>query len=623
MNLHKYVKLDEIQRVLQRPGMYVGSTSLTEQETYWIDENGKVQFGTLKFVPAFLKLFDEVIQNSYDHSKRPEGAHLNKIEVTLDRTTGEITIYDNGGIPVEKHPVYDEYIPDFIFGEMGTGSNYNDDEAREGAGTNGLGAKLTNIYAKRFTVETADGKNKYIKTYENNRADESDAVIRSNQHSYTIIKWLPDYARLGMTGLDDDHFKLLVKRVYEIAAASTKIKVKLNGELLDVRGWKSYIEKFTDNFVYFENDNWQIGFAKSEDGFKHVSLVNACSTWMGGSHLDYIVYQVIPFIRQLILKKTKQDIRPSMIKEQFKLFVNCTIHNPQFSSQTKENLTTEPRNYGTEARLDAKTLNKILTSIGQEILDWAVRRQLAQEEWEKKQKNKNLAKADLKKIEKYEPALERTDRKNCILFVCEGDSAAGTLTAARVPQWHGTFPLRGKPMNVMDAKRLADIRNNEEITNLMKIIGLQHGVTDPKIEDLRYGKMVIASDADMDGYHIRGLLMTMFQTLWPGLIKQGFLQFLNTPIVRAIKGKDKLEFFSEKDYEDWCKQNDSSKFQVKYIKGLGGHKTEDFKKYMNEKKFQIPIDWVSTNDYEAVKLAFDKGKADERKVWLYGEQSES
>jgi len=617
VDLHKYVKLDEIERVLKRPGMYIGSTSLTEQNTYYFDDEGKVQYGTLRFVPGFIKLFDEVLQNSYDHSKRPEGSHLNSIYVTLDMASGRIAVHDNGGIPVQKHPIYDEYIPDFIFGEMGTGSNYDDTVAREGAGTNGLGAKLTNIYSKEFKVETADGINRYRKTYENNRSDESNTSITPNQNRYTKISWLPDYVRLGMTGLDEDHYRMLTRRVYEIAAASNKITVYLNDKKLDVRGFKSYIEKFTSAFLYMETGKWQLGFARSDNGFQHVSFVNACSTWVGGTHVEHAIWQFIPAIQEHILKKTKQEIRPADIKAQFKIFINATINNPSFSSQTKENMTTEPKDYGSPLVIEPAFIKKVLASpIVEDIIEWAINRQRLQELQDLKKANKDVGKANLKSIKKYETANEKHDRSKCVLFVCEGDSAAAPLKAARDPKLQGVYPLKGKPVNVQDVKT-SELAHNEEIMDLMKIIGLKFG-EDQKISDLRYGKIIIASDSDMDGYHIRGLIMSMFQTLWPSLAKQGFVEYLKTPIVRVEQGKKMLDFYTEEEYDTWRRKQTDKKYHSTYIKGLGGNDTKDFRKFMADEQYHVPITWIDKADYDAVNLAFDKSKADERKVWLYG-----
>lgn len=164
-NLRRYKKLDHISHILKRPDTYIGSIFPLETSTFIVSLDGEVSWSNLTYSPALLKIFDEVIQNCYDHSKRPEGKHINKIDVTINQITGEITVTDNGGIPVAKHPDLGQYIPDMIFGELMSGENYNEDEGqeREGAGTNGLGSKLTNIYSTQFKVETADGKNRYEK----------------------------------------------------------------------------------------------------------------------------------------------------------------------------------------------------------------------------------------------------------------------------------------------------------------------------------------------------------------------------------------------------------------------------------------------------------------------------
>lgn len=156
VNVNKYSKLSEIEHVLHRPGRYIGSINQETAEKWYIDGD-QVLTKSFQFVPAFHKLFDEIISNSADHARTPEGKNLNKVEVTVDSTT--ISVMDNGGIPVVIHPEYNQYIPEMIFGELRSGSNFADDADSLSTGQNGEGASLTNIFSKLFIVETAlDGK---------------------------------------------------------------------------------------------------------------------------------------------------------------------------------------------------------------------------------------------------------------------------------------------------------------------------------------------------------------------------------------------------------------------------------------------------------------------------------
>lgn len=609
-----YRKLSEVEHVLLRPARYLGTTTPTATRTYCV-ENDKVKWGDVTYSPAFVKLFDEIISNSADFSKRPEGKHLNKIDVEIDQATGVISVYDNGGIPVVKHAEYNQYIPDMIFGELRSGSNFDDEADSTSTGQNGEGSTLTNIFSKSFTVDTADGKNRFLCTYHDNMTHKDKPEVTKSKKSYTKITYLPDYDRLGIT-LDDEHYKMLVRRTYEIAATNTHLSVTLNGKAIKFKGFKDYAAMFSDSRVDFGNDRFQVSVFHSKEGFQHLSFINSTNVRQGGTHIDYVMNQIIGGVREYVKKKTKQDVKPSDIKNHFFLLINATLNNPRYGEQTKENLTTPPKDYGTTLDVDAKTLQKIIKSdIVAEIIEWAENKQKLEELAALRKKNKDLDKGNsLRDITKYEPANSK-NRGRCILFIAEGDSAAKPLQSARNPEFHGIFPLKGKPINVRERK-LKDLLENEELSALMKIIGLQFGV-EPMLSELRYKQMVIATDQDLDGYHLCALVINMFQQLWPGLVKKGFLVKLETPIVRVTQAKKEIDFMSLAEFEEW-KTKQTKPFQSHYLKGLGSNDTKYLKQYMFDEKYMLPITWKDDDDARALDIAFDKTKADERKAYIYG-----
>lgn len=611
-----YKKLNEIEHVLLRPGRYLGTVAPTENFTFVIDSEGKIKWGAYKYSPAFVKIFDEIISNSADFSKREEGKHLNKIEVNIDRATGEISVYDNGGIPVVKHPDYDQYIPEMIFGELRAGSNFNDEEDSVSTGQNGEGATLTNIFSKKFTVDTADGKNRFVTTYYDNLSKKDESVVKKCNKSYTKITYLPDYERFGIN-LDDDNYLMLVRRTYEIAATNPHISVYLNGNLLKIRNFYNFCELFSSDRVDFGHDRFQVSVFHSKEGFQHISYINSTCVSQGGTHIDYVMNQIINSVREYVKKKTKQDVKPSDIKNHFFLCINATINNPRYNSQTKEKLETAPKDYGTILEVDQKTIKKIINSdIVKEIIQWAENKQKLEELAALKKKNKDLEKNSLKTIAKYETATSK-NRQNCILFISEGDSAGKALQSARDPEIHGIYPLKGKPLNVRGMK-IKDLVENKELSDLMKILGLQFGVKH-KISDLRYKRLVIATDQDLDGFHLCGLIINMFSELWPDLVKDGFLYKLNTPIIRATLKNKELEFFSMEEFKEWDEKNETSKYQISYLKGLGSNDTKYFKNYMFQEKYMIPITLQDDDDLNSLKIAFDKSMSDERKKFIYGE----
>lgn len=614
-----YRKLTEIEHVLLRPARYLGYTTVAPQFTYVI-ENGKVVWREVVYSPAFLKLFDEIISNSADFSKTPEGKHLNKIEVDIDQKTGLISVKDNGGIPVVKHAEYNQYIPDMIFGELRSGSNFDDDADSTGTGQNGEGSTLTNIFSKEFTVDTADGKNRFLCTYHDNMTHKDKPAVTKCLKSYTKITYLPDYARLGMT-LDDEHVAMLVRRTYEIAATNTNISVVLNGKPLKFKNFKDYAALFSTSRVDFGSPRFQVSVFHSTDGFQQIGFINSTNVRQGGTHVDYVMNQIVGGIREHVKKKTKQDVKPGEIKNHFFLLINATLNNPRYGEQTKENLVTEPKFYGTELKVDEKTIKSIIKSdIVTSIIAWAENKQKLEELRELNEKNKELDKGkknSLRDILKYEPA-NSTNRGRCVLFIAEGDTAAKPLQGARNKEFHGIYPTKGKPLNVRDRK-LNELMENKELMEMMRIIGLKFG-HDPLLTELRYSKLVIAADQDLDGFHLCGLHMNTFFELWPGLVKKGFLYKLNTPIVRVTQGKNELEFMTMPEFETW-QAKQTKPFRSMYLKGLGSNDTKYLKNYMADERYIVPIVFKDEEDKLALDIAFSKAKdaADKRKVYIYGE----
>lgn len=612
----RFKKLTEIEHVLQRPGRYLGVIASTPNDTYII-EDGKAVWRELNYSPAFLKLFDEIISNSADFSKTADGKHVNKIEVTIDRKTGTISVYDNGGIPVVKHKEYDQYVPDMIFGELRSGSNFDDDADSVTTGQNGEGATLTNIFSTEFIVDTADGSNRFLCVYKDNMHVRSDPKITKSSKKYTQITYTPDYAKLGVT-LDDDHIGIIRRRVYEIAATNNHLKVYLDGQLINFKEFKDFAALFSDNRIDFGHERFQASVFVSKNGFQQIGFVNSTNVFQGGTHVELVMNQIIANIRDHIKKKTKQDIKPANIRNHFFLITNCTINNPRYNSQTKEMLQTAPKDFGTTIEIDSKTVQKIIKSdIVQEIILWAENKQALEDAAAAREKAKELAKSGntLRNITKYEPATSK-NRAKCTLFIAEGDSAAKALQSARNPEFHGIYPLKGKPLNVR-GMRVRDLLENEELSNLMKIIGLELG-KNHFISELRYHELVVSTDQDLDGFHLCGLLFNMFHELWPSLLKQGFLFKLQTPIVRVTQNKKEIEFIYLNEFHEWEKKQ-TKNFSATYLKGLGSNDTKYFKEYMFKPEYKVPITFKGESDKQALDIAFDKNKADDRKKFIYGE----
>lgn len=618
----KYQKLDEIQHVLIRPGRYIGSVKPHTAQTWTINpRRKKFERHQLTWNPGFIKLFDEIVSNSVDESKR-EGSKLGIIKVNYD-DDGRITVWDNGGIPVQIHSEHKQYIPEMIFGELRSGSNFDDDEDSVGTGQNGEGSSLVNIFSKEFIVETCDNKKKFVQTFTNNMTERSDPKVTRTKLNHTKITFMPDYEKLDAK-FDDGNKAKLIKRVYDIAGCNPGLRVFLNGDLVSVRSFREYIRMYTDDFVYEENRQWRVGVGPSgEDGFQHVSFVNGEETQTGGTHIKYVREQITNKLRDHFKSKHKVDVRPADIANHLRLFIDATIVNPRYSSQTKDELITEVKDYKTSYTVSEKFIQTLIKSpIIQRILDWVQAKQNAAEAAELRKLSKAQTKTDPRRIVKLTDANEKRNRDECILFVTEGDSASKAIQSARDPQKHAVYPAKGKPANVrkVSVKQLIKPtkKGPSDFVEFMTVIGLSIGETVRHPKQLRYGQICFMTDADVDGSHIVGLFINLLYEFWPEMFEMGMVYRFITPLVKVKMGKKDLEFFNEESFHDW--ENDDTpkqKYTSKYFKGLGTSKTADFKQYLaNMDKYMIPLTIEDDDDRDAISLAFDENRSDDRKEWL-------
>lgn len=599
-NEQKYTKLSDIDHCLLRPGMYIGSIVNKKSEVFIFNEDlNKFELSTLTYNPGFLKLFDEIISNSVDESKRNK--KLNLIKVSIDTSKNEISVYDNGGIPVELHKQYKQYIPELVFSNLKAGSNFNDEEKRDVVGVNGVGSSCVNIFSTKFIVKTSDSKNSYEQIfYDNMRKRYSPKIVKSKNH-YTEIIYYPDLKRFGMENIDADNILMIEKRIYEVAACNSNLTVeyKLNNnkKVIKFKSFQDYIKLYNDN-VFFEKDNkWEIGVGESIGLNNQISFVNGVETYDGGTHVAYISNQIINYLREKIKKKYKVDVKPGDIRNHFSLFINCTIINPSFSSQTKEKLITEPKNFGSEYIVSEKTLKQIFNSeIIRSILDWAKRKSDADEAAALRKAQKSL---DRTKITKLIDAKKKGLRTDCIFQIYEGDSASSAVRQYRDPQLQGAFPIRGKFLNVFDLEP-SRVMQNEEVKSICAAIGLKIGERATST-NLRYGKIHFYTDADVDGSAISALLLNFLYKYWPELIKEGRIYQVETPIVVAKKGKETLKFYYDDEYQNWVnKVGDSIKnWNVEYKKGLAALENYEYKEIIqNPKLYQFVEDDLAKSQFQ-------------------------
>ena len=607
MDVNKiYKSLSDIDHTLLRPASFLGSV-VTEISNQYVLDGDKFVLKELEYNPGFHKLFDEIISNSVDESKRPK-TKLDTIKVEIDQDKGIITVHDNGGIPVKMHTETKMYVPHMIFGNLRSSSNYNDDEERNWVGVNGLGSKITNIFSTNFEVITADGKNKFQMCWTNNMKNHTDAKITKSNIHFTKITYTPELSRFGMEKITDSDIKIIEKRIYEIAGCNPNLNIFFQGKKIIMKSFKDYCQMFVDdNIIYEENKDWQIGVAVSPSGgFQHVSYVNSVYTYDGGSHCDYILNQMVPFLREKINKKYKTDILPGQIKNHIFLFVNSTIIRPSFSSQTKEKLITDIKNFGTEIKLTDKFINSIYKSeITNSITDWLDQKKVADEKKAERDANKAIAKVKIEKL--IDCKFAGGAKKHLTnLSITEGLSASAGFRKFRNANTQALYAIRGKILNIRGCDR-DKIMKNEEIRGIMGAMGLQFGKSPFEYKDgklvedkLRIHEIRILTDMDTDGNHISGLLLNLF-TEWPELFKEKRISRVLSPLMIAKKGKSVIKFYNNEDYNKWVSEigDDISKWNIEYFKGLGALSDEDYEDMIKNPKqvfFDISDDYINEFD---------------------------
>uniref|UniRef100_A0AAF5PQF5 DNA topoisomerase 2 n=1 Tax=Wuchereria bancrofti TaxID=6293 RepID=A0AAF5PQF5_WUCBA len=636
--VEKYQRLTPLKHILYRPDSYIGSAFLSDEQPIYVYDAIMKQIvkKEARIVPGLLKIFDEILVNAADNKRRDP--QMTTIAVNIDKERNTISIWNNGrGIPVEIHPTEGIYVPTMIFGTLFTSSNYDDSELKIVGGRNGFGAKLCNIFCTEFSVETCTKQSglRFFQCWRNNMNDVDDPIISdasTNASDYTCVTFKPDLSKFKLSTLDEDTIQVMIRRIVDIAGTLDGVNVFLNGTKIEVSGFEDYVKLFstytggnfensTVPFYCSVNDRWQIAVARSNAGYNHISFVNNINTLKGGRHVDYIVNQIVSRLKQEISQccGCEKSISAHQIKNRLHIFVNSLIENPAFESQSKEYLTTSVKNFGSTCIIpesfyenflkDSDIIHHLLCDISQQHAT-SLNRSMNRSLW------------DLSKLEDAADAGTKNGY-NCTLIITEGDSAkalavAGLAVIGR--KQYGVFPIRGKLTNVrgMDAKMAVQ---NAEISALVRILGLKFGENysnDEKLKSLRYGRLLIMTDQDPDGSHIKGLIVNFLHVYWPSLLKANYVSYFITPLLKAKRGSDVKSFYSTADYEKWRAENpDSVKYSIKYYKGLGTSSAKEAREYFNDiERHTINFIYDGKASDESIELAFAKNKADDRKVWI-------
>ena len=603
----QYTKKTLHEHILTIPDTWIGGVKEDVTEMWVYDEESeRIVMREIPYISGMYKIFDEVAVNAFDHTIRDKTAKT--IKISINRETGEISCYNDGrnGIPVEVHKDYNVYVPEMIFGQLMTSGNY-DQSGKIVGGKNGLGAKLTNIYSSHFYIEVVDAKKKlkYQQNFYDNmykREDPKVTKLKEVEEPYIIIRFTPDFKRFGVDGMTDGMYSLFKKRVYDIAANShDKVNVYLDDKLIEIKQFEDYCRMFYDpeslqgRFVYEEcdfrkgepNPRWRVGVIYDPNsGYRHVSYVNGICSYQGGNHVNHVTSQIVEGLAKHISTKYKNiKVKNSHIRDNLTFFISSTIEDPEFQSQFKDYLKNPVKSFGSRYEVSEKFIKDLIkTGVVEEVVDFAKLKAMAD-----MKKTDGKKTQSLRGIAKLEDAHWAGTRKSkyCRLILTEGDSAktfavSGLEVIGR--EKYGVFPLRGKLLNVREATA-KQLLGNEEIANIKQIMGLKHNKKYTDVSQLRYGGILILTDQDADGSHIKGLIMNFIHYFWPSLMKvDGFVQSMATPIVKVfkktdIKKKNPKIFYTLKEYGDWKDGvgEGIKNWHVKYYKGLGTSKPEEAK----------------------------------------------
>lgn len=645
-----YQMLSDIEHVLKAPDSYVGSIEQATYEDAWVydEESNKMVQRNIDIVPGLYKIFDEILVNAVDQYTRLKydptvKDKVTRIEVVIDPEENVVSVYNNGkGFDVVIHEEHKLYIPEMILGHLRTSQNYDKTEKKIVGGKNGLGAKLANIFSTFFKVETVDAirKKKYTQEFSNNMSvTGKPSIVKSSAKPYTRVTYKPDMDKFGLEKMSDDIVAYMKRRVYDICACTdNSVTVYLNGKKLEYKSFEKYVNAYIGTKseckrAYEEvNEHWEIVACMSpDDKPEQLSFVNGIYTRKGGKHVTKLAQHVSRKLCNYMKKnkpKKAANLKEQYIRDNLWLFIRCNIVNPSFTGQIKEELETPHTKFGSKCEVSEKFIEALskcgIVEKALMLSDYKKATAVSLTDGEKKSNVRGVA-----KYTKADKAGTKEAYK-CTLILTEGDSAkssarAGVSSIKGGNDYYGIFPLKGKPLNVRECTK-AQEASNEEINNIIKIMGLKQGKKYLSIDDLktlRYGRIMIMADQDVDGSHIKGLIINLFHAKWPELTKYpNFITCFSTPIVKLTKGKGKkkntVSFYTMTEYDEWKKTKGLKGWNVKYYKGLGTSTSDDFKEYFKELNDRITeFAWDDDEKCDdAITLAFEKKRADDRKDWI-------
>jgi len=463
--------LTELEHVLRRPGIYVGSIKEETVQKYMYDGDKMVK-KTIPFIPGLLKIIEEVIDNAIDESIKTDFKYANHISVTYDK--GTITVKDDGrGLPIEVDRKTRKNVVENIFCSLRTGSNFDDEKRSEyeSKGMNGLGVSLTNIFSEFLEVHTANGARSYKQKFELGPVKRGNAKLGKSPKNFTSVMFRPNYAYFDPSEEFMEVLPDLIYRVLKNAAfCFPEITFKFNSKKVHGSNLRQFMNAIHEANEFTDNEKVRLGVFCSDDGFQHLSFVNGLDTVRAGTHVDYVTNMIVNKLREHIKKKFKLEVKPADIRNKLFIILSVRLPAPDFDGQTKERLITPNSQYSD--RLADIFTDKFFRALikNEEIIEPIVESYRLKKQVEENIKLKQISKQSTAKIrvEKYLPATKR----HKYLVLTEGDSAKGGISGALGREEFSYFPLKGKPLNAFEAKT-GVITKNEEFKNIVKITGMR------------------------------------------------------------------------------------------------------------------------------------------------------
>lgn len=605
MTKKHYDKLTHKEHILKRCDMYIGSNKITTESKY-IFKDEQIIKTDIDISSGLERIFLEILLNAADNvlNSRENDVKVGKIIVNVDNDS--VSVYNEGlHISTSMSKKHKMRIPELIFFNLMSGSNLDDNNQRRTGGKFGMGSKLTAIFSKKFIVEIGDPKRHiyYKQSSENNMNIVYPAEMSSydGTKGFTKITFYPDFSRFNIEEFSEDIINLF--HYYSLSVSFTKnVKVIFNKHKykLDIYSFSKLFGIESDNVMKIESDDSEVLLVDSPSNGDIISFVNSIPTIDGVHTKDWL---------NSIIKELGFDLRStkSQFKQNIFMIINCLLIEPDFTSQSKTTLASPKPTIN----INKKELKKMLK--WQSIMNIKDDKRM-----------KILSSNDGKKT-KYVNTKKLSDAKfagtkesmRCTLYLSEGDSSKGSiLRIIGDRNYNGVFPLQGK---ILNSSKADDDRyvSNKEISSIKKILGIKEEIDysdEDNIKKLRYGKVCIFADQDVDGQHIKGLLYLLFDKHYTSLIASNYVSSLETPLVKVIKGKKSHYFYNMNSFNEWCKDNDTKNIKLKYFKGIGSLLDEDLKYiFDNPKILQLRYDRKAS---DSLSLAFDNGRENDRKEWI-------